>query len=247
MRVKSTIVLLASSALALPDPPRRFQVLDEPVRALGKRNNSTKSKAQSTKIFDHCYNNQPSVETVTVTKSVVRSLITETSVSTFTTWETLPEASATTTALPEAVTGPTSGTGSLGLAPLGSNPFGSNPSGSNPYGSNPFGTNPSGSAPEGSAPSGVAPAPTPAATYTCPDAGPNGCMTINIVNSWSSALSLSYGSNIPGPAPIGDPTNAPMGSSTQILYPSGWGGRIAVGPGLDSRVRAPAFESLFTS
>ena len=62
-----------------------------------------------------------------------------------------------------------------------------------------------------------------------------GCeMTIAITNSYGAQLSLSFGLNAGFPPPLGNPqpTILPDSSSTQYLYPTGWTGRVDVGPNL---------------
>ena len=62
-------------------------------------------------------------------------------------------------------------------------------------------------------------------------------MTIDIINSWSSDLSVSYGGNAGGPSPVNNPTPGPLGTSTRVVVPTGWAGRVYVGPGpnIDSK------------
>ena len=57
-------------------------------------------------------------------------------------------------------------------------------------------------------------------------------MTISITNSYTTDLSLSLGSNVGAPSVIGDPSAAlfPEASLTQYTFPTGWAGRIYVGP-----------------
>jgi hypothetical protein len=62
------------------------------------------------------------------------------------------------------------------------------------------------------------------------DAGQGG-MTIDIVNSWSSDLHVSYGSNAGGPSAVGNPNPGPLGTSTRVVVPTSWAGRVYVGPG----------------
>jgi hypothetical protein len=59
-------------------------------------------------------------------------------------------------------------------------------------------------------------------------------MTIAITNSYGKQLSLSFGVNAGFPTPLGDPqpTTLLAASSTQYIYPTGWAGRIAIGPNL---------------
>ena len=60
-------------------------------------------------------------------------------------------------------------------------------------------------------------------------------MTIAITNRYGSQLSLSLASNANGPSPIGNPTPAvlPNASPTQYTFPTGWAGRVTVGPNLN--------------
>ena len=57
-------------------------------------------------------------------------------------------------------------------------------------------------------------------------------LTISITNSYEAGLSLSLGSNVGSPSAIGDPAAAlfPEASLTQYTFPTGWAGRIYVGP-----------------
>ena len=59
-----------------------------------------------------------------------------------------------------------------------------------------------------------------------------GYMTISITNVYGSQLSLSFASNAGGPAPVGNPsaTTLPNESPTEYTFPTGWAGRIYVGP-----------------
>jgi len=74
----------------------------------------------------------------------------------------------------------------------------------------------------------VAPAPVPA-----PAGGSGGGMTIQVINSFTDGLSVSYADNAGGPGAEGSPTAGPLGlgSSTVLSYPTGWAGRIYVGAG----------------
>jgi len=62
-------------------------------------------------------------------------------------------------------------------------------------------------------------------------------MTISITNVYGSQLSLSFLSNAGGPAPVGNPsaTVLPDNSPIQYAFPTGWAGRIYVGPNTDYR------------
>lgn len=63
----------------------------------------------------------------------------------------------------------------------------------------------------------------------------NADMTIAITNAYGSQLSLSFGSNAGGPSPAGNPqpTVLPDASETHYTYPTGWAGRICIGPNLN--------------
>lgn len=60
-------------------------------------------------------------------------------------------------------------------------------------------------------------------------------MTIAITNLYKAQLSLSFGSNAGAPTPIGNPTATILakGSPTHYTFPTGWAGRIYVGPNLN--------------
>ena len=75
---------------------------------------------------------------------------------------------------------------------------------------------------------------TPNSEVSAPSVSDNH-MTISVVNAYSSPLSLSLTSNVPGPSPIGNPLAAeiPHSSGTQYVFPTGWAGRITVGPNLN--------------
>lgn len=60
-----------------------------------------------------------------------------------------------------------------------------------------------------------------------------GPLTINVVNSFGVPLSIFYGSNAGGPSPVGDPGSGTLISSTQVLFPSGWAGRMTIGKNYD--------------
>ena len=70
-------------------------------------------------------------------------------------------------------------------------------------------------------------------------------MTIAITNLHGTQLSLSFGLNAGFPTPLGDPqpTLLPDSSSTQYLYPTGWAGRVAVGP--NSNIHGSKIEGSF--
>lgn len=59
-------------------------------------------------------------------------------------------------------------------------------------------------------------------------------MTIALTNMYGRELSLSLGSNANGPSPVGDPspTTLPNSSPIEYTFPTGWAGRICVGPNL---------------
>ena len=61
-----------------------------------------------------------------------------------------------------------------------------------------------------------------------------GVMTIDITNNWAKPLSISYLNNAGSPSAIGAPDGAPLGTKTQIVYPTGWAGRIYVGDTINS-------------
>ena len=58
-------------------------------------------------------------------------------------------------------------------------------------------------------------------------------LTINVVNSFSSPLSIFYGSNAGAPTPVGNPGSGVLTSSTKVLFPSDWAGRITIGKTYD--------------
>jgi hypothetical protein len=70
-------------------------------------------------------------------------------------------------------------------------------------------------------------------------------MTIAITNLYGAQLSLSFGLNAGFPSPLGDPqpTLLPDSSSTQYLYPTGWAGRVAIGP--NSNINGSKIEGSF--
>ena len=63
--------------------------------------------------------------------------------------------------------------------------------------------------------------------------GPN--LTINIVNSYDPRLFIFYGSNAGAPTPVGNPGYGILASSTRVLFPSNWAGRITIGKNYDPR------------
>ena len=76
----------------------------------------------------------------------------------------------------------------------------------------------------------VTSAPPPVSTMVT--AGSADYMTISITNVYGTQLSLSFASNAGGPTPVGNPsaTVLPDTSPTQYAFPTGWAGRIYVGP-----------------
>ncbi len=62
-------------------------------------------------------------------------------------------------------------------------------------------------------------------------------MTVSITNVYGSQLSLSFLSNAGDPAPVGNSatTVLPNNSPTQYAFPTGWAGRIYVGPNTNYR------------
>ena len=60
-------------------------------------------------------------------------------------------------------------------------------------------------------------------------------LTINVVNSFGSPLSIFYGSNVGAPTPVNNPGSGTLSSSTQVLFPSGWAGRITIGGNFDPK------------
>ena len=67
------------------------------------------------------------------------------------------------------------------------------------------------------------------------DAAGGSDLTINVVNSFGTPLSIFYGSNAGGPSPVGNPGSGTLTSSTQVLFPSGWAGRITIGKNYDPK------------
>ena len=72
-----------------------------------------------------------------------------------------------------------------------------------------------------------------------PEAGPKAAfaggpdLTINVVNSYGTPLSIFYGSNAGAPTPVGNPGRGVLASSTRVLFPSNWAGRITIGKNYD--------------
>ena len=60
-------------------------------------------------------------------------------------------------------------------------------------------------------------------------------MTIAITNAFGKQLSLSFASNAGGPSPVGNPsaTTLSCNALTQYAFPTGWAGRVYVGPNLN--------------
>ena len=58
-------------------------------------------------------------------------------------------------------------------------------------------------------------------------------LTINVVNSFGVPLSIFYGSNAGAPTPVGNPGSDVLTSSTRVLFPSDWAGRITIGKNYD--------------
>ena len=54
-------------------------------------------------------------------------------------------------------------------------------------------------------------------------------LTINVVNSYGTPLSIFYGSNENSPTPLGNPGPGILASTTKVLFPSDWAGRITLG------------------
>ena len=72
-----------------------------------------------------------------------------------------------------------------------------------------------------------------------PQAGPKAAfaggpdLTISVVNSYGTPLSIFYGSNAGAPTPVGNPGSGVLTSSTRVLFPSDWAGRITIGKNYD--------------
>ena len=60
-------------------------------------------------------------------------------------------------------------------------------------------------------------------------------MTIAITNAYGDHLSLSFTSNVGAPAPLSNPSAImlPDKSLTQYIFPTGWAGKINVGPNIN--------------
>lgn len=67
-----------------------------------------------------------------------------------------------------------------------------------------------------------------------PSSSSQSMMTIALTNMYGRDLSISLESNAGGPSPIGNPRPSvlPNASPTEYTFPTGWGGRICVGPNL---------------
>lgn len=61
-----------------------------------------------------------------------------------------------------------------------------------------------------------------------------GVMTIAITNYWTAPLSVSYFQNSDSPSAVGAPQPAPLGTTTQVVFPTNWAGRIVVGKTVDA-------------
>jgi len=74
-----------------------------------------------------------------------------------------------------------------------------------------------------------------AASPNTPTGDPNSFMTISIDNAYGAHLSLSLGVDKGSAPPVGNPspTTIAPSSSTQYTFPTGWAGRILVGPSLN--------------
>ena len=60
-------------------------------------------------------------------------------------------------------------------------------------------------------------------------------LTINVVNSFGVPLSIFYASNAGAPTPVGNPGYGVLASSTRVLFPSNWAGRITIGKNYDAQ------------
>ena len=63
----------------------------------------------------------------------------------------------------------------------------------------------------------------------------NKYMTIAVTNIYGNHLSLSFGSNAGGPTPVGNPSPTTLSDNafTQFAFPTGWAGRVYMGPNLN--------------
>ncbi|MCJ1460614.1 hypothetical protein MMC28_010996 [Mycoblastus sanguinarius] len=57
----------------------------------------------------------------------------------------------------------------------------------------------------------------------------SGVMTWAITNKWPEPLSISYLNNAGSPSAVGSPGAAPLGSTTNVVFPTGWAGRVYLG------------------
>ena len=75
----------------------------------------------------------------------------------------------------------------------------------------------------------------PEAGSTATTDGSGSYMTAAITNAYGKSLSLSFASNAGSPSPVGNPstTTLPDNAFTQYAFPTGWAGRIYVGPNLN--------------
>ena len=75
----------------------------------------------------------------------------------------------------------------------------------------------------------------PEAGSTTTTDGSGSYMTVAITNAYGNSLSLSFASNAGSPSPVGNPsaTTLPDNAFTQYAFPTGWAGRIYVGPNLN--------------
>ena len=63
----------------------------------------------------------------------------------------------------------------------------------------------------------------------------NEYMTIAVTNIYGNHLSLFFSSNAGGPTPVGNPSPTTLSDNafTQFAFPTGWAGRVYVGPNLN--------------
>ena len=81
--------------------------------------------------------------------------------------------------------------------------------------------------------SSITPVTLPASVTSAPPVG-SGVMNIAIENHWPEPLSISYGDNEGSPGALGAPSVGPLGTSTEVVYPTGWAGRIYIGKTINS-------------
>lgn len=74
----------------------------------------------------------------------------------------------------------------------------------------------------------------PASVISVAPATLTGVMTIAITNYWTAPLSVSYFQNSDSPSAVGAPEPAPLGTSTQVVFPTNWAGRIVIGKTTDA-------------